>query len=93
MKLFYAILHKPSGSYLPAWTPRTKCNRGHTHNEPTLAYPPRLFNTSKAAYLALKYWLGGPITQEYWEKEPVGTKQKWDPSRKEFEMQIVAIEF
>jgi hypothetical protein len=53
MNSYYAILHKPTGAYLPLSPTR----RGATWVEP--GGIPRLFRTSRHAALALRHWLAG----------------------------------
>jgi len=53
--IVFAILHKPSGSFLPAIGHR----RGHTHAEINGDKLPRIFRTRAHATAALKWWLGG----------------------------------
>ena len=55
----YAIKHLPSGGYLPA------AAGSYTHTEPTAKNPPRLFTSERAAKLALRQWLAGPLVVNF----------------------------
>lgn len=58
-RALYAIKHLPSGDYLPA------AAGSYTHTEPTSKYPPRLFASERAAKLALRQWLAGPLVVDF----------------------------
>ncbi len=65
--IFYAILHKPTGKYMPAVISRCSSG-GYTWWEPTgidglggKSAVPRLFTTKAYANVALKHWLKGPV--------------------------------
>lgn len=86
----FAIRHKPNGSFLPAGR-----RRGFTHDEPTLAKPPRLFLKVGPAKCALKAWLQGEW-HEKWEYSFEGDPQDVYPcpdgkphNRKAEDMEIV----
>jgi len=86
---YYAILHKPTGCYLPL--SRGGGKRGFTYAQPDGDRPPRLFTRKQAATLALKWWLGGPAIVRWYEDGLVLEGQKPDPTRKADEMEIVAV--
>lgn len=98
----YAILHKPTGSYMPV--PTGYRDRGSTHWEPTEKagnQDPRLFNTVIGAKRALSSWLKGK------HKPVMGYDEEWGRpilvqegievfhvlSRKREEMSIVELQF
>lgn len=56
----YAILHKPSGHFLPH-AKRGEHAAPQTHAEPNEYDPPRLFATKVGAQRALRCWLKGRI--------------------------------
>lgn len=65
--ILYAILHKPTGKYMPAVISRYRSG-GYTWWEPTginglkaKSAVPRLFTTKAYANVALNHWLKGPI--------------------------------
>jgi len=51
----FAILHKPTGKYLPE---RWRRGRGYSHDEPSFDFP-RLFPSERSARAALRNWLQG----------------------------------
>jgi hypothetical protein len=85
---YFAILHRPSGYYLPF------VGRGATYAEPVnpAVEPPRLFTTRGAAKNALRWWLLGVTTvsrtggswdngyeyDETWHTEPVEDRRAED---------------
>ncbi len=85
--ILYAILHKPTGKYMPALISRCSSG-GYTWWEPTgidglggKSAVPRLFTTKAYANLALEYWLKGPViasTADYGDRiqEVVQPKQE-----------------
>lgn len=86
---FYAIRHKPSGMFLPAFAKK----RGHTNAEPTDALAPRLFMKAHHAKAALAWWLEGAFYQvivdfEYGDYDLRSTPK---PHRKADDMEVVAI--
>jgi len=98
MPTFYAILHIPSGGYLPQRTRNTsnkRFSRHYTGGKPTTIDPPRLFRRRQDAQAALNYWLegewgiyrsGGYDTTEEW-----GLDAKYKPERKKEEMKVVEV--
>lgn len=98
----YAILHKPTGSYMPV--PTGYRGRGSSNWEPTEKVgnqDPRLFNTLIAAKRALSSWLMGmhkPVMEydDVWGRSALvqeGVEIIPVPSRKREEMSIVELQF
>lgn len=100
MKPLYAILHKPTGFYLPEPTGRE--GRGGSHTEPVNCIGdvanPRLFTTERSASNALTQWLRGKhfrytetegsYEEGYYEVDgPLEVAHQ--PHRKREEMEIV----
>ena len=87
---FFAIRHKPSGMFLPAFARK----RGHTNVEPTDALAPRLFMKAHHAKAALDWWLLGAFYQgavyhpEYGDYDLCSTPK---PHRKADDMEVVAV--
>ena len=90
---FFAIRHKPSGYFLPAYAKR----HGRTNAEPTDALAPRLFMKAHHAKAALDWWLLGVVTLSYrtdWESgytETRGLDIEPRADRKADDMEVVAI--
>lgn len=99
----YAILHKPTGSYMPV--PTGYKGRGSSNWEPTEKagnQDPRLFNTLIAAKRALSSWLMGmhkPVIgyEDFWDRRDCPVQEGIEivrvPSRKREEMSIVELQF
>ena len=89
---FYAIMHKPSGKFLPAGR-----GRGYTHDEPRHGVPPRLFATEGGAKQALRWWLKGVTYAEREHDEwngaySIGPSEPVPvPTRKKENMEVVSI--
>lgn len=88
-RFFLAILHKPSGGFLPVVS-----GYGFTRCEPTREEPPRLFAKKGPCKQALDRWLEGALhegayNEEMGEVTLVRTKM---PHRRAADMEIVEIE-
>lgn len=88
----FAILHKPSGGFLPHFGRR----RGHTHAEVSTFLPPRLFQKEQHAKNALKYWLDGKWTETSFQHSHTGEYDvdlsfKPQPERQANEMEVVKV--
>ena len=87
-RLFFAILHRPSGGFLPAVR-----GFGFTRTEPTKTEPPRLFAKIGPCRQALNYWLEGEHFEGLDNDEGVTiVKVTPRPERKLSSMEIVEIE-
>lgn len=85
MTEFYAIIHRPTGKWLP------QSDRAKTHVFPTFNKVPRLFLKKRHAERALKEWLKGKFVARYdWETgEFEGFDPVPDPRRKPEEMKVI----
>ncbi len=91
----WAILHKPSGGYLPGFGSR-KGRGGFTNDDPSTVEPPRLFRERHHAKSALDHWLKGKL--RVWQEQ--GHDGEWDerwdydadPNRCADDMDIVQLD-
>lgn len=91
---FYAILHKPTGYYLPDRFNhcRQPSKTGFTWMEPRSDCIPRLFKTYQNAKSALWYWLKGKWYKQYnTEMDIYQLLNEFDPSRKPEDMVIIEL--
>lgn len=95
MKIFYAILHKPSGMCLPEKGSR-KGKGGYTKDEPDDTYPPRMFPKKHYAQAALRWWLKGKWN-ERWNVDSLTGEEDPElvsshvPSRIPKDMRIISV--
>lgn len=71
MHMYYAILHKPSNTYLPVYKGGQR--RGSTYLNAPFVGAPRLFGSKLSAQNCLRWWLGGPPCVEYEKEDDMGT--------------------